>query len=68
MRGANQRVIALVEEILTKDELYVLILFHPDTLRQLAEGTVKVGIGKLSLYLSQITVFKCFLEHGDGVQ
>ena len=43
MRGANQRVIALVEEVLTKDELYVLILFHPDTLRQLLRNLACFG-------------------------
>ena len=68
MRGADERVIVLVEEVLPEDELHVLVVLHPDLLRQLAEGTVEVGVGKLRLDLGQVAVLEGLLENGEGVE
>ena len=68
MGGADERVIVLVEEVLPEDELHVLVVLHPDLLRQLAEGTVEVGVGELRLVLGQVAVLEGLLEHGEGVE
>ena len=58
----------LVEEVLAEDELHVFVLLRSDAFRQLAEGTVEVGVGKLRLDLGQIAVLEGLLEHGHGVE
>ena len=68
MRGADQGMGVLVEEVLSEDELYVFVLLRPDLLRQLAEGTVEVGVGELRLDLGQIAVLESLLEDGEGVE
>ena len=68
MRGADEWVGVLVEEVLAKDELHVLVVLHPDLLRQLAEGPVEVGVGELRLDLGQVAVLEGLLEDGEGVE
>ena len=68
MRGADEWVGVLIEEVLPEDELHVLVVLHPDLLRQLAEGAVEVGVGELRLDLGQIAVLEGLLEHGEGVE
>ena len=68
MGGADQGMGVLVEEVLPEDELYVFVLLRPDLLRQFAEGTVEVGVGKLRLDLGQIAVLEGLLEHSHGVE
>ncbi len=68
MRGADERVGVLVEEVLPEDELHVLVVLHPDLLCQLTEGTIEVGVGKLRLDLGQVAVLEGLLEDGEGVE
>ena len=68
MGSADEWVGVLVEEVLPEDELHVLVVLHPDLLRQFAEGTVEVGVGELCLILGQVAVLESFLKDCKSVE